>query len=389
MTIKSPAPPALPEGAHLRKALEHIVSIELGPDRGTAQWQIDCAIAIAKKALAAAPPAPSPAARGEEDSFDFIAYQQSQIRWSERTFGPGSRSKGIIDHIRKELAEIEANPDDISEWIDVAILALDGAWRAGYSATKIAEALLAKQRKNFARVWPDWRTMSEDHAIEHDRSGEAASRPAPAARGEELRAAAERVCWYDWSDNDRDAVQAIEALRKALASRPAPQAQIAEMTRLKDRIDHRLNNHLCEMKEGYDDSITGFNEAWTIVSRAFGEATATEQPPPQAQIPVDRIERTPFRYEDDHAPQAQVSEEMVERFRKVAREYEHKSGADWLRLALEAALAVPARRVLTREEIMALIDRHYTSLMISRENTTSMLAYDILALINGEREPKP
>lgn len=33
---------------------------------------------------------------------------------------------------------------------------------------------------------------------------------------ERLQAAAERVCWFDWSDNDDDAVAAIEALRRAL-----------------------------------------------------------------------------------------------------------------------------------------------------------------------------
>jgi hypothetical protein len=33
-----------------------------------------------------------------------------------------------------------------------------------------------------------------------------------------LREAAERVCWFDWSDNDMDAVAAIEALRKAVRS---------------------------------------------------------------------------------------------------------------------------------------------------------------------------
>jgi hypothetical protein len=31
-----------------------------------------------------------------------------------------------------------------------------------------------------------------------------------------LRALAEAVCWFDWSDNDEDAVQAIAALRAAL-----------------------------------------------------------------------------------------------------------------------------------------------------------------------------
>lgn len=31
-----------------------------------------------------------------------------------------------------------------------------------------------------------------------------------------LRSAAERVCWFDWSDNDPDAVHAIDRLRLAL-----------------------------------------------------------------------------------------------------------------------------------------------------------------------------
>ena len=40
---------------------------------------------------------------------------------------------------------------------------------------------------------------------------------------------------------------------------------------LRGRISTRLNNHLCEMQEGYDDSIVGFNEAWDIVRAAFAE----------------------------------------------------------------------------------------------------------------------
>jgi hypothetical protein len=32
-----------------------------------------------------------------------------------------------------------------------------------------------------------------------------------------LRSAAERVCWFDWSDNDPDAAAAIDVLRKTLA----------------------------------------------------------------------------------------------------------------------------------------------------------------------------
>ena len=103
-------------------------------------------------------------------SFDFEAHLQQQREWSEGTFGPGPRTAGIIDHIKKELAEVAAAPADISEWVDVVILALDGAWRAGASPMDIIKALVAKQEKNMSRVWPDWRTMSPDKAIEHDRS---------------------------------------------------------------------------------------------------------------------------------------------------------------------------------------------------------------------------
>lgn len=41
---------------------------------------------------------------------------------------------------------------------------------------------------------------------------------------------------------------------------------------LSERISLRLNNHLCELEQGYDDSIVGFNEAWDIVRTAFAEA---------------------------------------------------------------------------------------------------------------------
>jgi hypothetical protein len=33
-----------------------------------------------------------------------------------------------------------------------------------------------------------------------------------------VRAAADRVCWFDWSENDEDAVRAVAELRTALAS---------------------------------------------------------------------------------------------------------------------------------------------------------------------------
>src|SRR5688572_13137595 len=100
---------------------------------------------------------------------NIIAYLDRQIAFSEKTFGPGSRTKGVIDHIRKELDEIEADPSDLSEWIDVVILAFDGAWRSGHSARAIITALKEKQLKNEGRTWPDWRTADPNKAIEHVR----------------------------------------------------------------------------------------------------------------------------------------------------------------------------------------------------------------------------
>lgn len=102
--------------------------------------------------------------------FDLVAHLHRQREFSSRTFGPGTRTAGVIDHIRKELKEIEAKPDDVSEWVDVILLALDGAWRAGFEPEAIAEAIRAKQQKNEGRNWPDWRTAAPGKAIEHVRN---------------------------------------------------------------------------------------------------------------------------------------------------------------------------------------------------------------------------
>lgn len=103
-------------------------------------------------------------------TFDLVEHIDRQRKFSARTFGPGQRTKGVIDHIRKELIEIESSPHDLSEWVDVILLALDGAWRAGWQPEDIAEMIDIKQSRNEQREWPDWRTADPDKAIEHVRS---------------------------------------------------------------------------------------------------------------------------------------------------------------------------------------------------------------------------
>jgi hypothetical protein len=110
----------------------------------------------------------------EAPPFDLIAHLERQRQFSARTFGPGPRTASVCDHIRKELDEVQADPSDKSEWVDVIILALDGAWRAGYEPREMIDAIVAKQTKNEARKWPDWRTAPAGRTIEHDRSEDAA-----------------------------------------------------------------------------------------------------------------------------------------------------------------------------------------------------------------------
>lgn len=101
-----------------------------------------------------------------------------QVVFSQETFGPGSRTKGVIDHIRKELVEVENSKGSSDEWVDVALLGLDGLARALKTERKLNDAdtasavvakIVEKFQINTKREWPDYRTASQDSAIEHRR----------------------------------------------------------------------------------------------------------------------------------------------------------------------------------------------------------------------------
>ena len=59
----------------------------------------------------------------------------------------------------------------------------------------------------------------------------------------------------------------------ALSSR---EARPIDVQRIKDAIDTRINDLLCETKPGYDDSIVGINDAWGIVRKVFEKYTPRE-----------------------------------------------------------------------------------------------------------------
>lgn len=98
-------------------------------------------------------------------TFDLVDYIEIQREWSGVVFGEGRRTAGLIEHIRLELGEIEDAPEDVMEWVDVIILALDGAWRTGCAPAEIARAMAQKQVTNIQRKWPE--SSREGEAIEH------------------------------------------------------------------------------------------------------------------------------------------------------------------------------------------------------------------------------
>lgn len=69
------------------------------------------------------------------------------------TFGTSARTIGIIKHIESELKEVEADPFDLKEWIDIIILGLDGYWRHGGTSERLMELLVKQQDRNMKRKY--------------------------------------------------------------------------------------------------------------------------------------------------------------------------------------------------------------------------------------------
>ena len=98
-------------------------------------------------------------------------YIERHIEWSRATFGDGAQAGKLCNHIAKELDEIRSTPTDLTEWVDVIILAIDGAWRAGYTSPQIVDAMLSKQRININRQWAlgDGEQPNEHIKVQNDK----------------------------------------------------------------------------------------------------------------------------------------------------------------------------------------------------------------------------
>ena len=103
---------------------------------------------------------------------ELSAWCNEKGRWSDETFGLNDETKGpnfetLCLHIEKELAEVRDKPQDLSEWVDIILLAMDGYYR--YGGRDLGVDLDRKHYLNQCRKWPDPATREPGTPTEHIR----------------------------------------------------------------------------------------------------------------------------------------------------------------------------------------------------------------------------
>lgn len=103
------------------------------------------------------------------DNERLVRLIEDQARWSQKTFGSDDERGplGAIRHLRKEVDEIEANPDDPEEYADALLLLMDAGRRAGFSFATIVYEAAAKQTVNERRQWPAITSDNAEQPVEH------------------------------------------------------------------------------------------------------------------------------------------------------------------------------------------------------------------------------
>ena len=88
--------------------------------------------------------------------------------FSDSAFGEGPRTTGIIEHLKREIVELEQNPLDQLEWVDIMFLSIDGIRRLGYTPEQIVDFMEEKFAINKSRTWSD--VKDENIPITHKKS---------------------------------------------------------------------------------------------------------------------------------------------------------------------------------------------------------------------------
>ena len=72
--------------------------------------------------------------------FDFVAFLDELLAWSLDKFGTGTMETLFMQRIRRAAAKVTADDKSLDEWVDVILLALDGAMRCGDHGAAVIDA---------------------------------------------------------------------------------------------------------------------------------------------------------------------------------------------------------------------------------------------------------
>jgi hypothetical protein len=82
-----------------------------------------------------------------EDFFDDLA------EWQWQTFGEGYNPLPTLTHLKEEVEEAIAEPNNLEEYADIFILLLSAVDRAGYDLSDLLKAVEQKHAVNKLRTW--------------------------------------------------------------------------------------------------------------------------------------------------------------------------------------------------------------------------------------------
>lgn len=99
---------------------------------------------------------------------EFDEFWREKNSWSAEAFGQRSERGpiGPLKHLKKEVEEALAAPDDPMEIVDCFFLVTDAAWRQGLSLEKFMKLCWQKLAINKGRTWPK---PEKDEVSEHVR----------------------------------------------------------------------------------------------------------------------------------------------------------------------------------------------------------------------------
>ena len=88
--------------------------------------------------------------------------QDRVILFQRRNF-PDQTLAAKLEHLRREVVELQDNPRDLSEWADVFILILGSANKAGLAAPELIALAHEKMAINENRKWGP----ADKHGVHH------------------------------------------------------------------------------------------------------------------------------------------------------------------------------------------------------------------------------